>query len=490
MRIYPAIRAQMGDWSYYMVRMKMREIAQEVELAHDIYEDKTLSEAIQRALSRTRAHKQIVGYLARRDDRFFSSIVVAAMGGNPKWNPLPVDATQVPAVLAESKLLQESFGVLSFDEEPKYYALDGQHRVAAIKLLVAGGVGRGANRLVAPPTFENDLLSVLVISREDHDISDEEWMRRYRRMFSSLNRYAKPTDKDTNIIMDEDDLFAILTRRLITDHEFFRAPGRERESERVQMEGKNLRLRSPHFTSLQTLYEANRILLTTYARQKDGWYSDGTSIDQQVRPDEEFIDECYEELDAYWTAIIKALPVLHSTPVEMRVHNLDGDKKLPDHLLFWPIGQELFARLARGILDRALPTGYVADSEKDGPIEDPKQIAQIAGALELLKGLPWDLHKSPWRHLLLVPTNPPADVEWRMRSEDRKVALDVAYRLLHWIAGLGNLSEDEVVSLHADWYKLLLHAPEGGQFDAEEMWKDVLAIKSNVSDTKATPEID
>ena len=58
MRIYPAIRAKMGDWQYYIVRMKMREIAHDVKLAHDIYKDKTLSDAVQRELGEKRVKQK------------------------------------------------------------------------------------------------------------------------------------------------------------------------------------------------------------------------------------------------------------------------------------------------------------------------------------------------------------------------------------------------------------------------------------------------
>lgn len=83
MRIYPAIRAQMGSWQYYIVRMKMRAIANKVKPAYDIYTDKTLSDAVQRTLGEKQVKTEIVGYLARHPDRFFSSIVVAAMEGEP-----------------------------------------------------------------------------------------------------------------------------------------------------------------------------------------------------------------------------------------------------------------------------------------------------------------------------------------------------------------------------------------------------------------------
>ena len=85
MQVYPAIKSRMGDWDYYIVRMTMREVAREVQLASDLWEDRTLSDAIQRVLDESRVKDQIVNFLARRTDRFFSSLVVAAIGGNPSF---------------------------------------------------------------------------------------------------------------------------------------------------------------------------------------------------------------------------------------------------------------------------------------------------------------------------------------------------------------------------------------------------------------------
>ena len=462
MRIYPAIRAQMGNWHYYIVRMKMREVAQEVQFAHDIYEDKTLSDAVQRVLNANRVKKDIVGYLARRPDRFFSSIVVAAIDGDPTWHPVEMDASVVPQIFASSRSLRDSFGILSFGDEPKYYALDGQHRVAAIKLLV----DRKADTEV-PLGFDDDLLSVIVVLREEHDVLEGEWMRRYRRLFSSLNRYAKKTDRDTDIIMDEDDLFAILTRRLITDHEFFQAPGREKESFRVQTDKKNLKKNAPQFTSLQTLYEVNRILLSTRERDQRGWFPSGEGLNVQVRPDEECIDKWYQELAAYWNAILKAFPVLREEPIHMRTHELpdpnsDGHR---DHLLFWPIGQELFAQIARCLLD-------------DTRLGDGADVATMAAALRPLTQVPWELHESPWRYLLLVPTTPEED-SWRIRSEDRKLALSCANHLLRWMVGLDPLGEDDTNTLRRDWRNLLY--PEPPQEDRiEKMWQEIVEARARI----------
>ena len=443
MRLYPAIRAHMGDWTYYIVRMKMREIAQEVQLAHDIYEDKTLSDAVQRTLADRRVKKDLVGYLVQRPDRFFSSIVVAAMEGEPAWSPVEMDDSIVPRVFQQSKPLNDSFGVLSFGEEPKYYALDGQHRVAAIKLVVAGDTGL---KVPVPKGFFDDMLSVIVVLREEHNVPEGEWMRRYRRLFSSLNRWAKPTDRDTNIIMDEDDIFAIVTRRLITDNPFFQAPGRGKDSQKVKTKGKNLRSSDPHFTSLQTLYTMNEILLKPRARQAE-------KIDLQFRLQEEVIDQRYIELSNYWDAILQAVPELKKSPLEMKHHMKSGS----DSLLFWPIGQELFIRVVREILDDSFKkTGYSG-------------IEKMAEALSPLSRISWQLHEGPWRHLLLVYDS--SKKSWRMRNEQRKEAVEVAFRLLCWMVGRDNLDLHETQELRKDWRSLLYVDLEKHKDEINNVWQ-------------------
>ena len=465
MRIYPAIKAQMGNWSYYIVRMKMREISQEVQLAHDIYEDPTLSTAVQRALSESRVQKNIVGFLSQREDRFFSSIVVAAMEGEPSWYPVKMDTDVVPEIFSNSHSLNDSFGVLSFGDEPKYYALDGQHRVAAIKHLLSGDSP-------IPSNFENDMLSVIVVLREEHGTSEKEWMRRYRRLFSSLNRYAKPTDRDTNIIMDEDDLFAILTRRLITDHKFFQAPGRERESIKIKTSGKNLKTGDSYFTTLQTLYVISEKLLTTRSRNTQGWHgwkSDGNemvpAVDKQLRPNEDHIDNYYQELSDYWNAILKAMPDLTKEPTKMRQHNLGNNgataEEFQDHFLFWPIGQEMFADLARAILDDAF-------SEDNGYSTN---INHMADALRPLSAIQWNLHEVPWRHLVLVQVNN----AWRIRSEDRKLVIGLSRRILRWIIGLDPLADDDVKTLRKEWEDLLYAGHE--ESEPRKMWAALTSMR-------------
>ena len=448
MQLYPAIKAHIGDWDYYVVRMTMREVAREVQLASDLWEDKTLSDAIQRVLDESRVKQQIVNFLSRRDDRFFASLVVAAIGGNPTWTPI-------------KSRFGDSFGELSFEVDPRYYALDGQHRLKAIQELMADPAG-------APPGFSDEQLSVIVVVREHQNVDDKLWLQRYRRLFSSLNRYAKPTDTDTNIIMDEDDIFAIVTRRLITDHEFFRSPHPEQRSFRVLTKGKNLRSETSHFTSLQVLYEMNKTLLMTTERRRQWGRTKDLKIFLQFRPEESEIDRHYQAISNIWDALLLAVPVLRESPERMRIHKLPdpNPEMYQDHLLFWPIGQELFAEIARSLLDRA-------------GLGDDAEISEMESALRPLADIPWSLQGSPWRYLLLVP-EPAKGESWRMRNEDRKAALELASRLLRWIVGLDAFFDDkDTETLRRDWQNLLY--PEPPQADhIEEMWREIADARARI----------
>lgn len=457
MNLYPALKAHMGDWAYYIVKMKMRELAAEVHFASEVSDDRTLDDAIQRMLNESRAKTSIVNYLCRRDDRFFSSLVVAALGGEPKFYPVRISDEPEFRVFSDQGL-DNAFGVLTFSGGQKYYALDGQHRLKAIKTLLDKSEDMAGD---APDGFGDEEISViLIIHRADED--PDAFRQKYRRLFSSLNRYAKPTDADTNIIMDEDDVFAILTRRLISEHQFFKAPGRQAESFRVLTKGKALKTGQSYFTSLQTLYRMNEMFLSSADRLNRGW---GPGPERQrelkqflqFRPEEEYIDALYEELVLYWDSLIGVLPLLKSDPAEVRNHSCDPEEDEGQDLLpFWPIGQELLVKVARRLLDRKQP--------------DPSSptATTCRKALEPLADIDWELHSSPWRHFLLVGEGS-EEAPWKMRSEDRRAATMLAERILASRVGLDSLNEEEKESLYREWARYL--SPAQSPSDARALWE-------------------
>ncbi len=455
MQMYPAIRARMGDWNYYIVRMTMREVANEVNLASEEWEDPTLSHAIQRELNESRVKGSLLNYLKHREDRFFSALVVAAIGGNPSFEPA------TPPDWMKSATFRESVGLLAFHDNPKYYALDGQHRLSAIK-------GMLNDPRESPRDFASEQVSVIVVAREEQHRDQDVWLQRYRRLFSSLNRYAKATDRDTNIIMDEDDVFAIVTRRLISDHSHFRSKGREMNSFKVQTKGKNLKTGTAHFTSLQTLYAMNTVLLTTPERLRRFKGSRDLKASLQFRPEEEQIAEDYAAVARHWDAILTAVPALKLDPRKMRHHRLpdENPQDFQDHLLFWPVGQELFADVVRWMLNAEA-------------LGEDAEIASMIPVLRPLGTIPWELHGPPWRRLLLVPTGDTS--EWKMRNEDRKKVVELAGRLLRWFVSKQDLDGTGHRDLRASWADLLYPPLEKGELSEE--WKRIEAIRERVRES-------
>ena len=471
MKLYPALRWQMGSWNNYTVKMSARELSASMKYASEVYEDLTLDRAIQRIMNEGAVRREIAEYLKRQPDRFLSSIVVAAIEGNPSFYPLEIINDSQPAMFHEDACLNESLGVLKFDGTQKYYALDGQHRLSAIKALLdrTNPLSDGV-----PEDFENDELSVIVIvpSHEDSD-----FMQKYRRLFSNLNRHAKPTDKVTNIIMDEDDTFAILTRRLLTEHNFFKWTGRQSESQRIKTrKRKNLRSTDPYFTSLETLYEMNIELLSSSHRRPKRWgpiSAEGTDLKsfKRFRPPEEYIDSLYTELTMYWDALLAEIPDLHKDPLLMRVHEMDGmeGEAKTDRLLFWPIGQQMFAEIVRAALDNRLLNPAAPDSDA------------VKSALQGLGQLEWRLHQAPWRYLFLIkkPGSEDAPQNWTMRNETRKEAIRCGRRLQQWIVGVDELDDQGVEDLKALWGSMLI--PAQSPEHQNETWDRVARMKFEIS---------
>ena len=463
MNIYPALHSRMGTFRYYTVKMSARELSENVKYASEVHEDRTLDEAIQRVLNESRVKNELVEYLKGQPDRFFSSIVVAALEGNPIFYPVEITDEPQFAIFRDDKRLNESFGVLKFDGTQKYYALDGQHRLSAIKTLLDRNNPLSDG---APKDFENDEFSVIVIVPEQEDAK---FMVKYRRLFSHLNRYAKPTDQATNIIMDEDDIFAILTRRLITENSFFKSAGKQSESRHIKTQkGKNLKTGDSYFTSLETLYEINIELLYSQQRDDNGWGQKEENLKtfKRFRPREEYIDKLYAELEMYWEALLAEIPDLHKDPTQMRSHELPDrrDDDQTDHLLFWPVGQQMLAEIVRELLDIRLP---------DIATPTPYTVSE---ALKGLGQLEWRLHEAPWRYLFLIRKGS----NWTMRNETRKEAIRCGRRIQQWVLGLDALDRGGVEYLRTTlWEPMLIPAQSKDKCD--QMWQQVEEMKSDIS---------
>ncbi|MDA1373089.1 MAG: DGQHR domain-containing protein [Proteobacteria bacterium] len=461
MRIFPGIRAKMGSWTYYVIKMKMRDL-NVVKFAHELTQGDALGDTLQRNLKESRAKGAIVSYLNSHEHRFFNSIVIAAIGGDPSWFEVNMNSDPRLDLIAGDPLLSGAFGILRFSGTEDYYALDGQHRLMAIKELTDPS---SDSYITRADGFENEEMSVvLVVPPDTTEVVARE---RFRRLFGHLNRYAKPMDNATTYIMEEDDVIAICTRRLFSAHKFFKTVGKQKESTVVYTDaGKNIKPGMTHFTLLEVLYSVNATLLSSRERQSSGWGSDEKTLEDYIklRPSDEAIDLFYKELANYWTALLKAIPDLNTEPSKMRNHDVvdsddRGDQR--DHLLFYPIGQQLLAEVARKLID-------------DSPTVDVTNVASLTAVLKPLGNVQWDLDKAPWRHLLLTREEKRTGTVWKMRDTDRKPAVNVAQNLVLTFLRSQRPREDLLAEIKAAWKSMLLLQGTTETDDPEDMWRETL----------------
>lgn len=169
MKTFPCIKGQLGDWSYYFTVIKLSELVNYVKFADQVFPRNDLDQIMQREL--TNRAESISNYLLNNNERFMGALIVAAVGGTPKFVPVSF-GSESSFSFADGKI-----GFLRFDGSEEYYALDGQHRLAAIQHALSTNRDR----------FLDDEISVIIVWHSD----DDDGRKRARRIFTTVNRYAK-----------------------------------------------------------------------------------------------------------------------------------------------------------------------------------------------------------------------------------------------------------------------------------------------------------
>lgn len=265
----PAFKAQVGDWNYYICIMKYAEVARQVAFAYELGGNSDLNTMIQRGISsRT---QEIKNYLLESEHRFLGALIIAAWGGAPTYMDVSMDDPD--GVLSG---IDRQFGVLTFDGTQQYFALDGQHRLRAIK-----------EALKVRPEIGQEDICVIMVSHFD----TPEGKVKTRRLFTNINRNAKATTAAENIVLDEDDGSAIVTRRLISEHPLLSKPGVVKVFTRQGEEGE-LKLAAGNvpqgdkkaFTTLSNLYDIVHTLTFDL---------DATMRNRDARPRDSILEDAY-----------------------------------------------------------------------------------------------------------------------------------------------------------------------------------------------------
>ena len=277
----PAIRGILGDIVYYTSSFTFKQIAERVKkIDQELHTSTSLKDQLQRSL--TKNYESITDYILSQKEHFFNALVLAVYDGDPVWNEIEV------GFKGEDYY---NMGFLRLNGEEKIFPVDGQHRVEGIK-----------DAIKKCPELEDETIAVILIGHH----KDKEGMEKTRRIFSTLNRYAKPVSTGDIIALDEDDTVAIVTRNMLESFPLFMNENISDEKKTKAIVEKDTK----SFTSLIKLYETNKIVYKYYTSFRDNTkrIHSSTEIDKflKFRPKQEDIDDFEKYLTEFWELFINS----------------------------------------------------------------------------------------------------------------------------------------------------------------------------------------
>ncbi len=378
--VIPALKARMGETTYYEATMTARALASVARPASeaDDWAGLSIEERLQRDINEKRIDEQIVPYLAEAKDRFFGSVIVLVKG-DIIFEDVGRLGAKIPAAYRSEG---DKIGFLTIEDDSDMVILDGQHRVVALRKITQGQA-QGENVSDVP----NDEICVLFIPYEDNP-------QRARRIFNKVNRNAKPTSRSDNIITSEDDGYAIISRWLLDvdrggplsvtyEVKDRKAPGGKRDEFVVNWKTNTIPARSLQITTISGVYQSVKDILD---------YEGFRDFDEKHRinrPDEEELEAAFEHVKQWWEEVIHGITAYRQALEDpRRVPDL-REPEQPYSLLFKPIGQIV---LFKG-LERAMERGNGNGNH-----------LELAEAVSRANRIDWSIKSDLWLEILVRQT--------------------------------------------------------------------------------------
>jgi DNA sulfur modification protein DndB len=323
--VIPCLRGALGSWVTYTCLMRLSDIASLVHFAKELQTSKKLSQMIQRKLEFERAD-EIADYLLTNEERFFNSLVLGIYDGEPQWHTIQRLQPQSEEAkhLTMPDYAQECLGFLTLTTQEQLFALDGQHRLAGIKKALESHTRIG----------EEQLTVIIVVHRPT-----PEGIKKSRRLFTTLNKKAKIVSKDSIIALDEDDISASITRRLVEETDFLNegiisfSVGPLRDSTSV--------------TTLGSIYDCTQLLIANFLN---------CNISQIERTRIDRPEEVWQRVREFYRltfSSVEALSCLTKSNNEEQIKKYRNSDN-GGHLLFRPIGWEIYTMAVISLLNRGV----------------------------------------------------------------------------------------------------------------------------------------
>lgn len=390
--ILPALKGKIGKWFYYSTLMKLSEVVKYINLTADFYENKNLSDMIQRAIDTKRSEK-IADYIEQVQERFFPSMVIAVYEGAPKFHEFDVTKKGKGEAPSVDISKSQAFGYLELSGDEILFPLDGQHRLSGIrKVLQRLGSDTGSE-------IPDDELSVIMIGHEP----TKQGRQRSRRLFTTLNKRAVTVKISEIIALDEDDVMAIACRHVVEE-----LSGWNRDKFVSLKSNAALTTADAHsFTSIITLYECFRVIyLALVENQPNESNADKKERLRFNRPSDAWLEVYLSAADTFLAELAKAFPqvgeALTSQNVQSVIVRHRHDKG--GHVLFRPRGLLLFAEL---VAESIAWDGAIAIEGKEADPAKLKTLARkrVREGVKYFSDIETDIARRPYRDLFFDPVS-------------------------------------------------------------------------------------
>lgn len=326
------IKATMGTTTYYITKMKAGELIDKVGIAKELpeWDGMSADEKMQREYDLKRIVEDIVPYIVEDPDRFFGSLIIDVFSGFSDifFEPLQDVVSNLPRAYAVPMM---DMGFITLPGAERLIALDGQHRLLSLKIAIRGQMGLPADPKIKQSDFDslkphpelaNEELSIILVEHTDN--------QKIRKIFNKINKYAKQTSRSDNIITSDDDIFAVISRRLIKEGSVL-APINGIEI--VNAKNNTLSTRSKNLTTLSALYSISEVLLK------------GKNFSNKHLPNEESIEKAYSTVDGFWRALLDNLTIFHEY-LNLTSENKPVSKLREENLLLKPVTQMALSHAA------------------------------------------------------------------------------------------------------------------------------------------------
>lgn len=107
--------------------------------------------------------------------------------------------------------------------------------------------------LTPHPELAGEEISVIFVEHRDN--------LKIRKIFNKINKYARQTGRGDNIVTSDDDIFAIISRRLFGEGEILEAV---EDTEVVNWKSNTLSDRSKQLTTISALYTSAETILRDF----------------------------------------------------------------------------------------------------------------------------------------------------------------------------------------------------------------------------------